>query len=155
MLATIDFLEIMWNEVGSLCWQERICFPDKRVKLPENFPLLSHNYYYFYFCLTTTTTTTTTTTSVSQLFPADVSGNQIMENTRSLAGPWTRTQGVNACPGACGKLFFHSYSWLSDGQNVCQDGKKECPKSIPMTDKGGGGPYKGFWPKPDNALFIF
>ena len=115
--------------------------------------------YYFFFSLTTITTTTTT--SVSQLFPADesrpidVSGNQIMENTRSLAGPWTRTQSVNACPGACGKLFFliHFQDFqMSEGQNACQDGKKECPKSIPMADKGGS---KAIWTMPINALFIF
>ena len=98
--------------------------------------------YYFYFSLTTITTTTTT--SVSQLFPADesrpmdVSGNQIMENTRSLAGPWTRTQSVNACPGACGKLFFliHFHDFQR-AKTLARMAKKSAPKVSRWQIKGG------------------
>ena len=111
--------------------------------------------YYFYFSLTTITTTTT---SVSQLFPADesrpmdVSGNQIMENTRSLAGPWTRTQSVNACPGACGKLFFliHFHDFQR-AKTLARMAKKSAPKVSRWQIKGGS---KAIWTMPNNALFI-
>ena len=68
-------------------------FPGQKSEIAGEFPASVSQLLHttsMYFSLTTITTTTT---SVSQLFPADesrpmdVSGNQIMENTRSLAGP--------------------------------------------------------------------